>query len=218
VGYGLGMSTTMTMNQVIHHAVRRDLERLESALAAAGDGDAARAGQLERAYANLQRELTHHHEGEDEFVFPFLATHGAAPELLKAMDDEHHAMAAALAETRAAMDAYPSSGSASDAEIARASVARTRAVVDRHLSHEENDLEPLLEPYLQTKQWKRTVEKRLRPSSLAATGSFLAWIQDGMTAEDRAYVRSRIPPPVSAVPGRAAGRGYHRDIAPTWQR
>jgi hemerythrin-like domain-containing protein len=212
------MSTTMTMNQVIHHAVRRDLERLESALGSAPDGDVARARQLGRAYANLQLELTNHHEGEDEFVFPFLANLNAAPDLLKAMDDEHHAMAAALAETRAAMAAYASSGSAGDAEIARASVARTRAVVDQHLSHEENDLEPLLGPHLPTKQWKQTVEKKLRPTSLGATGRFLAWVQDGMSDEDRAYLRSRIPPPVLAVVGRVAGRAYHREIAPAWQR
>jgi hemerythrin-like domain-containing protein len=212
------MATTMSMNRVIHHAVRRDLARLESALAVARDGDVPRAQQLQRAYANLQRELTHHHEGEDEFVFPFLANANAAPDLLKAMDDEHHAMAAALAETGAAMTAYASSGSAGDAQIARASVARTQAVVDQHLRHEENDLEPLLAPYLQTKQWKQTVEKKLRPTSPIATGRFLAWIQDGMTDEDRAYLRSRIPPPVLAVFGKVVGRGYHREVASAWQR
>jgi hypothetical protein len=211
------MAKTMTMNQVIHQAVRRDLARLESALGAARDGDVARARQLERAYANLQLELTHHHEGEDAFVFPFLADHGAAPDLLKAMDDEHHAMADGLAETRTAMAAYAASGSASDAEAARASVARTRAVIDRHLSHEEDDLEPLLVPHMPTAEWK-TVEKQLRPRSLTVTGRFFAWIQDGMTDEGRAYVRSRIPRPVVAVLGRVAGRSYHREIAPTWQR
>jgi hemerythrin-like domain-containing protein len=210
------MAKTMTMNRVIHHAVLRDLARLESALGAARDGDVARAGQLERAYANLQLELTHHHEGEDAFVFPFLADHGAAPDLLKAMDDEHHAMADGLAETHTAMAAYAASGSASDAEAARASVARTRAVIERHLSHEEDDLEPLLVPHMQTAEWK-TVEKQLRPKSLVVTGRFLAWIQDGMTDDGRAYVRSRIPPPVVAVLGKVAGRSYHRNIAPTWR-
>jgi hypothetical protein len=211
------MTGTTTMNQVIHHAVRRDLGRLESALAVARDGDSARARQLGRAYANLQDELTQHHQGEDRFVFPFLATAGVAPELLTAMDDEHHAMADALAHTRTAMATYAASGSAADAEAAHASVARTQVVVDRHLRHEEAELEPLLAPYLETKQWKTTVERRLRPSSLAGTGNFLAWIQDGMTDEDRTYVRSRIPGPVLAALGRVAGRGYHRDIAPTWR-
>jgi hemerythrin-like domain-containing protein len=211
------MSENMTMNRVVHAAVRRDLDRLESALGRARDGDVARARELERAYANLQQELTRHHEGEDQFVFPFVTRVGGDPDLLKAMDDEHHAMADALMETRAAMAAYASSGSAADAETARVSVARTRAVVDRHLSHEENDLEPLLEPHLQSAEWK-AVERQLRPRSLPVTGRFLAWIQDGMTKEGRAYLRATIPPPVVAVLGRFAGRAYHRDIAPTWQR
>ena len=211
------MPENMTMNRVIHAAVRRDLERLESALRGVRDGDRARAADLARAYANLHRELTHHHEGEDRFVFPFLAKAGGDAGLLEAMDDEHHAMAEALADTRAAIAAYASSGSAGDAERARASVARAREVVDRHLDHEERDLEPLLAPHLQSAGWK-TVEKQLRPRSLAVTGQFLAWIQDGMTDEGRAYLRTTIPPPVTAVLGRIAGRAYHRDIAPVWRR
>jgi hemerythrin-like domain-containing protein len=206
----------MTMNRVIHAAVRRDLARLESALGSARDGDRAGAKQLEKAYANLHRELTHHHEGEDDLIFPFLSKVGGASDLLRAMADEHHAMAAALAETRAAMAGYASSGSATDAGRARISVARTQAVVDQHLTHEENDLEPLLGPHLETSAWK-AVEKQLRPRSPAVTGRFLAWIQDGMTDEGRTYLRSTIPPPVTFVLSRLVGRAYHRDIAPAWQ-
>ena len=204
------------MNQVIHQAVRRDLARLESALAAAPDGDIARAQQLEKAYANLHRELTRHHEGEDQYVFPALATLGLPSDLLTAMDDEHHAMADALGQTRAAMAAYGSSGSAGDAESARAAVARTRAVVDRHLDHEERDLEPLMEPHLETAEWK-AAEKQLRRASPVVIGRFFAWIQDGMTNEGHAYLRATIPRPVTAVFSRVAGRAYHREIAPVWR-
>jgi hemerythrin-like domain-containing protein len=206
----------MTFNRVIHQAVRRDLARLDAALAAAPDGDVARARRLERAYANLHTELVHHHEGEDAHVFPFLARVGTPPELLAAMDSEHHAMADALAATHEAMTAYAASGSAADAAAARTSVVRTVEVVDRHLAHEEEDLEPLLEPHVKTPAWK-AVEKRLRPPSTAATGRFLAWVQDGMTDDGRAYLRSTIPPPVTYVLGHLAGRSYHRDIAPTWR-
>jgi hemerythrin-like domain-containing protein len=204
------------MNKVIHQAVRRDLARLEAALAAARDGDMARARQLERAYGNLHRELIQHHEGEDRVIFPYLAGAGVPSDLLTAMDDEHHAMADALGETRQALSAYASSGSAADAQKARASVARTKTVVDRHLDHEERELEPLLEPHLESDGWK-AVQKRVRPTSLAVTGRFLAWIQDGMSNEGRAYLRATIPPPVTAVLGRVAGRAYHRDVAPAWR-
>ena len=210
------MAQMMTMNRVIHEAVRRDFARLEAALAAAPDGDLARARRLEQAYANLHRELVQHHEGEDRVIFPYLATVGVPSDLLTAMDDEHHAMADALVDTREALSAYASSGSAADAERARASVARTRSVVDRHLDHEETELEPLLEPHLESEEWK-AVQKRVRPKSLAVTGRFLAWIQDGMSNEGRSYLRGTIPPPVTAVLGRVAGRAYHRDVAPVWR-
>jgi hypothetical protein len=55
------MTEPMTMNRLIHAAVRRDLDRLSAALERLPDGDRARAADLERAYANLRRELTHHH-------------------------------------------------------------------------------------------------------------------------------------------------------------
>ena len=210
------MAGTMTMNRVIHEAVRRDFARLEAALAAARDGDVARARQLERAYANLHRELIQHHEGEDRVIFPYLAAVGVPSDLLTAMDDEHHAMAQALGETREALSTYASSGSAADAEAARAGVARARSVVDRHLDHEERELEPLLEPHLESQEWK-AVQKQVRPKSLAVTGRFLAWIQDGMSNEGRSYLRGTIPPPVTAILGRVAGRAYHRDVAPVWR-
>lgn len=204
------------MNRVIHAAVRRDLARLDRALDVARDGDRARARQLEQAYAYLHRELTHHHEGEDAHVFPYLAAVGSPAPLLTDMDDEHHAMADALEDTHAAMTAYAASGSGPDAQAARASVARTLEVVDRHLRHEEDDLEPLLRPHLETKEWK-AVEKRLRPPTLGETGDFMAWIQDGVGDEHRAYLRKTIPPPVTFLLSRLAGRGYRREIAPTWR-
>lgn len=210
------MTGPMTMNRVIHAAVRRDLGRLESALATAPDGDRARARQLQVAYANLHGQLKHHHEGEDTHVFPFLARVAGAAELIEVMESEHQAMADALAGARAAMDSYASTGSAVDAHAAKDAVARANDVVERHLHHEENDLEPLMLPHLETPEWK-AVEKRLRPASLAVSGRFMAWVQDGMPEAERAYLRSTIPAPVTFLLSRLAGRSYYRDVAPAWR-
>ena len=87
----------LSMNQVIHAAVRRDVARTEQALRSFPDGDRARAVQLQRAWQNLVRELTHHHEVEDAHVWPFLESHGHDMALLAAMEDEHAAMKVALA-------------------------------------------------------------------------------------------------------------------------
>lgn len=45
----------------------------------------------------------------------------------------------------------------------------------------------------------------------------MAWVQDGMPDEERAYYRSTIPAPVTFLLSRAAGRSYYREVAPAWQ-
>ncbi len=206
----------LTMNRVIHAAVRRDLDRLSTALGELTDGDTARAQDLERAYANLHIELTHHPEGEDTHVWPMLSTVGVDRTLLEAMESEHHAMADALTETAGAMGTLARSGSAADAAAAQASVVRTREVVERHLRHEEDELEPQLAPHLETPEWK-AVEKKLSRQPPGVAGRFFAWLTDGMSDEHRAFLRTQVPAPVATVLAKVFGRRYNRQVAPVWK-
>lgn len=210
------MSEQLTMNRVIHAAVRRDLDRLERALGSMADGDRPRAQALDRAYRNLQTELTHHHEGEDTHIWPMLASVGVERQLLEAMEGEHSAMAGALRETGAAMTTVAGSGSATDAAAARASLLRTREVTERHLQHEETELEPLLEPHHDSAEWK-AVEKKLRSQPLPVAGRFFAWLTDGMSDEHRAFLKRTVPTPVVTVLSRVFGRRYYKEVAPTWR-
>ena len=204
------------MNRVIHGAVRRDLDRLSTALGQLEDGDTARAQALERAYANLRTELTHHHEGEDTYIFPMLQRIGVDQGLLDAMESEHHAMAEALAETSGAMSTVARTGSTADAAAAQASVVRTREVVERHLRHEEDELEPQLNPHVGSPEWK-AVEKKLRSQPLGVAGRFFAWVTDGMSDEHRAFLEKTVPTPVVTVLAKTFGRRYYKDVAPTWK-
>jgi hemerythrin-like domain-containing protein len=206
----------LTMNRLIHAAVRRDLARLSSALEAFPDGDTARARDLDRAFVNLRRELTHHHEGEDAHIWPMLADVGVDRELLRAMESEHHAMAEALSETGATMTALAMSGTGAKAAAARESVVRTQAVVERHLAHEETELEPQLHPLAATAEWQ-AVEKKLSRPPPSVAGPFFAWLTDGMSDDNVAFLRTLIPAPVVTVLAKVFGRRYNRDIAPIWR-
>ena len=210
------MTEPLTMNRLIHAAVRRDLDRLSAALDAFRDGDKARAQDLDRAFVNLRRELTHHHEGEDAHIWPMLANAGVDGGLLSDMESEHHAMAEALSQTGAAMTSFALSGSAADAASARESVVRTQAVVERHLDHEENELEPQLHPLTETPAWK-AVEKKLSRQPPSVAGQFFAWLTDGMSDQHRAFMRTLVPGPVVTLLAKVFGRRYNREIAPIWR-
>jgi hypothetical protein len=125
-------------------------------------------------------------------------------------------MANALAETATAMHALDATASADAARVARESLRETRTVINTHLAHEENELEPLMAPHLKAPQW-HAVEKKLRSDPLRVIGPFFAWLTDGMSDEGRTCLRSTIPPPVVFVLSRGFGRRYHREIAPVWQ-
>jgi hemerythrin-like domain-containing protein len=210
------MTEPLTMNRLIHAAVRRDLNRLSSALRGFTEGDVDRARDLSLAFGNLRRELTQHHESEDTHIWPMLSGVGVDAELLGAMEAEHHAMAEALAATDAAMTTLARTGSAADAAAARASVVRTQEVVERHLSHEEKELEPYIHKYGDTPEWK-AVEKKLRRQPPNVAGPFFAWLTDGMTADHRAFLRTHVPMPVVVLLAKLFGRRYYREVAPVWR-
>lgn len=205
----------LTMNRLIHNAVRRDLARLSAALESFPAGDRARAAGLLTAYRNLHRELTRHHEGEDTHIWPMLTGFGADAALLESMVSEHEAMAAALGTTLGALEHLASDASADAAREAKAQVATLTEVVERHLSHEEADLEPLIESHVDTPEWK-AVEKKLRGGSITDAGLFFAWLTDGMPEPDCAFLKTLIPAPVTFLLPRLFGRAYSRDVAPVW--
>jgi len=206
----------MTMNRVIHGAVRRDLRRLEEALGVAADGDRERAEELDRAYGFLHDQLVHHHRGEDEHVFPALQRLGVDTSLLGDMEGEHERMADALAATGSAMQRYAASGSAADRDVAREAVVHAREVTERHLEHEERELEPLMRPHMESAEWK-AAEKKLRSQPPGVAGRFFAWVEDGMDDPERAYYSTAVPAPVRFLLSRVFGRAYHREIAPVWR-
>lgn len=207
---------TMSMNKIIHAAVRRDVSRTEEALRALPDGDRVRARQVQRAWQHLVKELTHHHEAEDALAWPFLLSRGVDPELMAAMEGEHGVMKEALSRTSRAIDAAVADPTTANAVAAADEVARARTVIDDHLAHEEQDVEPLLAAYESDPEWK-SAAKGMRPAKIADAADALVWMQDGAGEQERASLRTHIPAPVIATLTTVFGRRYRRDIAPTWQ-
>ncbi|QIK66867.1 hemerythrin domain-containing protein [Nocardioides sp. HDW12B] len=206
----------MTMNRVIHAAVRRDFERTAKALDAFRDGDTTRAAELARAWDHLAHQLTHHHEQEDTLIWPALESLGVDPVLLGEMESEHQAMHDALEETSGHMKRLGASARNEDATVAAEALEHTRTVTERHLRHEEDELEPQLLQHVESPEWK-LVERRLRKQPLGVAGGFFAWVLDGLPPREDAYVRSAVPTPVVFLLSRVVGLGYRRRIAPVWR-
>src|SRR6478735_1065565 len=137
-------SPHMSMNKVIHGAVRADLDRFRRALEAFDDGDQEGAAALYRAWVNFDAQLTEHHRGEHEIAWPALKAIGIAEPTIATFDAEHEKMAADLAATREAMATLRRTASGADAEVAAAAMERLRTTTVTHLDHEEQETESAL--------------------------------------------------------------------------
>src|SRR3954471_5240144 len=207
---------SMSMNKVIHCAVRRDLDRFRRALDAFTDGDRERAAELHRAWVNFDAQLTEHHEGEHELAWPALRAIGVTEANIESFDSEHAAMAAALATTRDAMDKLRSTASRVDADAAGAAMEQLRTTTVTPLDHEEQETEPALAQHYDHASIKEMGKKFGRRAGPPKAGVFFAWVQDGATPAERAALRESVPGPVLAIIGGLFGRRYRKDIAPVW--
>jgi hemerythrin superfamily protein len=210
------MTDALSMNQIIHAAVRRDVDRTERALRALADGDSPRARQIQVAWRNLVRELTHHHEAEDEYLWPFLLGRGVDADLLEQMESEHGAMKAALASSTAAIDSVVARPTAAEAGAAADEVARAGEVINQHLAHEERDVEAPLGNLDDDPEFK-ALSKKLRPASIVDAANALAWMQDGAGERERSSLRATIPGPVVALLTLLLARRYRREVASVWR-
>lgn len=205
------------MNEIIHATVRRDLDRFESALRSFPEGDDGHARRLRRAWATVDRQLHHHHETEDAYVWPYVRSLGVAdPALLDAMEGEHRAMGRGLDAVAAALDALVDDPSAARAAGAADTVAETARVTNDHLAHEEADVMPIIAERMETPEWK-AVERQLRKGSPSMAGELFAWIQDGGDPAAQRALAGTVPAPVRFVLTRVLGRSYQREVAPVWR-
>ena len=206
----------MSMNKVIHGAIRRDLDRFVGALTTFRAGDTARAAQLGVAWANFDKQLTDHHEGEHEIAWPALESIGVTRETIAQMDAEHETMAAALAQARTAMGALQSTAGQGEAESALSAMMRLRDVTTEHLDHEEREIEPVYLDQSEGPEMKEMGKKFSRASGPGKAGVFFAWVLDGASSEERAALASSVPGPVLKVLTTVFGRSYRKEVAPVW--
>jgi hemerythrin-like domain-containing protein len=208
----------MTMNRVIHAAIRRDLDRFRKALDAFADGDRDRAEALHRAWENFYEQLTEHHEGEHEVAWPAMQAIGISESTIASFDGEHEQMAADLTTTGGAMATLRRTATRADADAAATAMATLQTTTVTHLDHEEQQTEKALLQHEDDAVIKEMGKKFSRRVGPAKAGVFFAWVQDGATAEQISALKASVPGPVLAIIGGLFGRRYRTEVAPVWSR
>ena len=125
-------------------------------------------------------------------------------------------MAAALAQTRAAMGRLARSPGAQESGAALAAFESLNAVTVEHLDHEEDELEPVYLAKHDTAEIK-AMGRAFGRVSPTTGGQFIAWVLDGASPDERDALTRDIPGPVISIVGGIFGRSYRNTIAPVWK-
>ncbi|RVX45817.1 hemerythrin-like domain-containing protein [Nonomuraea polychroma] len=139
----------------------------------------------------LVQNLRHHHATEDHQLWPMIAA--VAPEAaaqLAALSEEHDALDAALD----ALEAAPSREDGDRPGLQRAAEA-VRALVHRHLEHEEPILFPALREHISPDEWTAFSREVVATSPSAAAHLIVGFLDQVGTPEEVALVLSGLPEP-----------------------
>ena len=139
-------------------------------------------------------------------MWPFLVAPGVDADLMDAMEAEHAAMKQALAEAGRAIDEVVAEPNASRAQAAADTVSRSSVVINVHLEHEENDVEPLVARYEDDPEWK-AVEKKLRPRRSPTPAARWPGCRTGLRTAS-SWHGEIIPAPVLVIIPKVFGRRY----------
>lgn len=204
------------MNTIIHHGLRRDLDRLEQVLAEPLPPQ-RRTAVCDHVGWMLDY-LHHHHVAEDEGVWPrTLAKRPDLAPMVDEMEAEHHALAQAADGLRAAALTYWSEPSDEARLGLRDAVAHMKATTLPHLDHEEQVAMPLVVETLDDDDWAYLEKNHFRAGlSMGQEAQVLMWMMDDLDSRRAAIAKSQVPGPILWVLSAIYGPRYDRDAAQRW--
>jgi hemerythrin-like domain-containing protein len=183
---------------VMHHAFRRDLDRLAEAVRATPLEDREVWRALADRWRRFAMVLHHHHSTEDADIWPLVLAHAdvagdvRARQTLDAMAAEHGAIdpqLAACSEDFATMTRSPDAGAR--ARLAE-QLATLRDGLHHHLAHEESAALPLAQQHLSPAEWKTAEDAAKKAYAPRELGFLIPWAAEGLDAEarDRAFAEA----------------------------
>ncbi|MCP3760567.1 hemerythrin domain-containing protein, partial [Streptomyces sp. TBY4] len=184
-----------TIMLVSHDAFRRDIRRLEKAVAGRSLEDPTARKRVLTGWEIFKTQLLIHHEGEDRDLWPRMAKGFAnrpeALSVLAELEDEHEQIDPLLARVEAAFaDPEPQSDRLAEA------VTLLGDCLETHLVHEEKDGLPYIQEALTEKDWKAFTADQRDSLGMSGAAEFFPWILDEATQENVRRMDSFLPAPL----------------------
>ena len=140
---------------IVHDALRRDLQRAETAITRTPPPPQARRVAIAAHVRWLMDFLHRHHAGEDQGLWPLVRAHNpAAGDLLDQMDTDHARIGPQIDQVQNAAATYGTDASPAGRQGLAAAIELLRSVLDPHLRREEDEMMPVVSRSITHAQWE----------------------------------------------------------------
>ncbi|AWZ09819.1 MULTISPECIES: hemerythrin domain-containing protein [unclassified Streptomyces] len=179
---------------VIHRGLRREARLLVELVAAVAPGDTARARVLADHFRDYRLGLHHHHQGEDEHLWPpLLARVDLEADVVLRMEAQHERVAATLSAAVDALSAWENGARETGRDAFVAVLAEHRAVLVEHLDDEEGSLLPLAARHLSAHEWGAMGEHFRASTPKPKLLFFLGMALEDADRSERASMLAKLP-------------------------
>ncbi len=197
---------------VIHTALRREVRLAGPLVRDVAEGDVDRAAVVAGHLGTVLRLLHHHHENEDELVFPLLEarTVGAERATVELMQDQHVMLERHLAQIEGVLPEWATAAGSAERELLADAFDGLEGTLTEHLDEEERVALPIAERVLTDADWDavaRHGEKGAEGREKLLVFGILAYEGDPAVL---ASMLAGAPRPVRALLPRLALRRYRR--------
>jgi hemerythrin-like domain-containing protein len=187
---------------IVHRVFRREFRLMPQMVRSTPAGDLARAELVAAHVSELTTALHHHHEGEDELLWPpLLERVTPRAELLERMKAEHAHVATVIIEAERLVGGWRVSAAIDLRDQLADCLEQLSTALNAHLAEEEAEVLPLAAEYLSVEEWALLGERGMASIPKNRLLVFLGYILEEASPEERASFLHHVP-----LPGRVAYR------------
>ncbi|MDR7279592.1 hemerythrin domain-containing protein [Catenuloplanes atrovinosus] len=182
-----------------HRLYRREFRILPAIIRGIPDGDHTRAALVGDHLDMVTTMLHHHHEAEDELLWPIMLDRvGLHADVVHRMESQHERLEGLLDRLGELNARWRATATAEVRDELADVLAQASPALDEHLDDEERDLLPLVPPHVSQQEWD-ALNARARgagPKDLRTAFAALGAMLEDATPEEQRRFLAELPPPV----------------------